>query len=60
MNSDTAEALLRKIMQSEKERKEWANIKKIARESVKKVSLHNKKLRDCRIHLNTNNEKTLE
>lgn len=54
MNSDTAEALLRKIMQSEKERKEMANIKKLARESVKKVSLHNKKLRDCRIHYNSN------
>jgi topoisomerase-4 subunit B len=54
MNSDTAEALLRKIMQSEKERKEMANIKKLAKESVKKVSLHNKKLRDCRIHYNSN------
>ncbi|MBL7906672.1 MAG: type IIA DNA topoisomerase subunit B [Bacteroidales bacterium] len=54
MNSDTAEALLRKIMQSEKERKDMANIKKLAKESVKKVSLHNKKLRDCRIHYNSN------
>lgn len=54
MNSDTAESLLRKIMMSEKERKEMANIKKLARESVKKVSLHNKKLRDCRIHYNSN------
>jgi len=54
MNADTAEALLRKIMQSEKERKELANIKKLAKESVKKVSLHNKKLRDCRIHYNSN------
>ncbi len=54
MNSDTAESLLRKIMQSEKERKEMANIKKLAKESVKKVSLHNKKLRDCRIHYNSN------
>ena len=60
MNSETAEALLRKIMQSEKERKEWANIKKIAKESVKKVSLHNKKLRDCRIHYNNNDDRRYE
>lgn len=60
MNSDTAEALLRKIMQSEKERKEMANIKKLARDSVKKVSLHNKKLRDCRIHYNSNDVRRLE
>ncbi len=60
MNSDVAEALLRKIMQSEKERKEFANIKKLARESVKKVSLHNKKLRDCRLHYNSNDSRRLE
>jgi topoisomerase-4 subunit B len=60
MNPETAEALQRKIMQSEKERKDMANIKKLARESVKKASLHNKKLRDCRIHFNTNHEKRLE
>lgn len=60
MNQDTAEALLRKILQSEKERKEWANIKKIAKESVKKVSLHNKKLRDCRIHYNNHDERRYE
>lgn len=60
MNADTAEALLRKIMQSEKERKEWANIKKIAKESVKKVSLHNKKLRDCRIHYNNHDDRRYE
>ncbi len=60
MNHDTAEALMRKIMQSEKERKDMANIKKLARESVKKASLHNKKLRDCRIHFNTNHENRLE
>ncbi|MCF8236448.1 MAG: type IIA DNA topoisomerase subunit B [Bacteroidales bacterium] len=57
---NTAEALLRRIQQSEKERKELAGIKKLARESVKKASLHNKKLRDCRVHLNTNHEKRLE
>ncbi len=60
INSETAELLLRKIMQSEKERKEMANIKKAAKDSVKKVSLHNKKLRDCRIHYNSNDERRLE
>jgi len=60
MNQETAESLLRKIMQSEKERKEWANIKKIAKESVKKVSLHNKKLRDCRIHYNNHEDRKYE
>jgi topoisomerase-4 subunit B len=59
-NPETAEALLRKILQSEKERKELANIKKIARDSVKKASLFNKKLRDCRIHYNGNNERNLD
>lgn len=60
INSDTAEALYKKILQSEKERKELANIKKLARESVKKASLHNKKLRDCRIHYNSNDSRRLE
>ena len=60
INPETAEALLSKIHQSEKERKELAGIKKLARESVKKASLHNKKLRDCRIHLNSNHEKRLD
>ena len=60
MNLETADALLRKIMQSEKERKEWASIKKIAKESVKKVSLHNKKLRDCRIHYNNHADRRYE
>ncbi len=49
-NPETAEALLRKIMQSERERKDMAGIKKLARERAKKASLHNKKLRDCRSH----------
>ncbi len=57
---DTADALLKKIQQSEKERKEIAGIKKLAKESVKKAKLHNKKLRDCRIHLNSDHEKRLE
>ncbi len=53
INGETAEALLQKILQSEKERKEMANIKKIAKESSKKASLHNRKLRDCRVHYNS-------
>ncbi|MDD3877579.1 MAG: DNA topoisomerase IV subunit B [Bacteroidales bacterium] len=60
MNADVADALLTKILTSEKERKDFANIKKIARESIKKVSLHNKKLRDCRVHYNTNHELRLD
>jgi len=59
-NPETAEALLTKIQQSEKERKEMAGIKKLARESVKKASLHNKKLRDCKVHLHSNHENRLE
>ena len=50
-NLGTAESLQRKIMQAEKERKELSGIRKLARESAKKASLHNKKLRDCRVHL---------
>ncbi len=60
IHSEVADELYRKIIQSEKERKDMAGIKKLARESVKKASLHNKKLRDCRIHLNSNHEKRLE
>jgi len=60
MNQDVAEIIHQKILRSEKERKEIAGIKKLARESVKKVSLHNKKLRDCRIHYNQNHERRLE
>ncbi|MDD2530825.1 MAG: toprim domain-containing protein, partial [Bacteroidales bacterium] len=57
---DTADSLLQKIVQSEKERKDIASIKKIAKESAKKISLHNKKLRDCRIHYNTKDDRRLE
>lgn len=46
----TAAALLKRILQSERERKEIAGIKKLANERAKKASLHNKKLRDCRVH----------
>ena len=59
-NSETAEILLKKILQSEKERKEIAGIKKLARDSIKKASLHNKKLRDCKAHLNSKHERRLE
>ena len=51
-NPDVAEAMLQKITRSEKERKSMAGIAKLAREKAKKVSLHNRKLRDCRIHYN--------
>jgi topoisomerase-4 subunit B len=50
-NTTTAEALQRKIVQAEKERKELSGIRKLARDRAKKASLHNKKLRDCRVHL---------
>ena len=60
---DTAQVLLQKIVESEKERKSISSIKKLARERAKKASLHNRKLRDCRAHYNTNdklaNESTL-
>ena len=49
---DVAEVLLQKIQESEKERKAIAGVTKIARERAKKANLHNRKLRDCRIHLN--------
>lgn len=59
-NPETAELLLQKIVQSEKERKELSGIRKLARERAKKANLHNKKLRDCRNHFNTNDERKLE
>src|SRR6266542_2039431 len=51
-NSSVADALKKRIEQSEKERKELAGIKKLANERAKKANLHNKKLRDCRVHYN--------
>lgn len=51
-NADTAEVLQKKILDSEKERKAIAGVTKLARERAKKANLHNKKLRDCRIHYN--------
>ncbi|MEN1784693.1 MAG: DNA topoisomerase IV subunit B [Bacteroidota bacterium] len=50
-NTAVKEALYQKIIQAEKERKELSGIRKLARERAKKASLHNKKLRDCRVHL---------
>lgn len=51
-HTETAEIMLRKIAASEKERKAMSGVAKLAREKAKKVSLHNRKLRDCRIHYN--------
>lgn len=51
-NQDVAELIQRKILQAEHERKELSGIRKLAKERAKKASLHNKKLRDCRVHLN--------
>jgi topoisomerase-4 subunit B len=60
-NPDTAEAIQRKILQAERERKELSGIRKIAKERAKKASLHNKKLRDCRVHFgDAKNNRNLE
>lgn len=59
-NPETAETLHKKILDSEKERKAISGIKKIARERAKKASLHNKKLRDCRIHYNSSDARRME
>ncbi len=59
-HTDVADIIHRKIIDSEKERKAISGIQKLARERAKKVSLHNKKLRDCKIHLNSNDERKLE
>ncbi len=53
-NLEIADVMLKKIQESEKERKAIAGVTKLARERAKKANLHNKKLRDCRIHLNDN------
>ena len=55
-NSQTADILLKRIQESERERKAISGIQKLAKQRAKKVSLHNKKLRDCRIHYNTSHE----
>ena len=51
-NTDLAEYLLKRILQSERERKDMAGVKKLANQRAKKANLHNKKLRDCKVHLN--------
>jgi topoisomerase IV subunit B len=59
-NPETANALLQKILDSEKERKAISGIQKLARERAKKANLHNRKLRDCRVHYNTKDAKAEE
>jgi topoisomerase IV subunit B len=59
-NPETARIILKKIQDSEKERKAISSIQKLARDRAKKVSLHNKKLRDCRIHYNNNDANKLD
>ncbi|MBM3399683.1 MAG: type IIA DNA topoisomerase subunit B [Bacteroidetes bacterium] len=60
-NPATADALLKKILQNERERKDMAGVQKLAKERAKRANLHNKKLRDCRVHLpDEKNEKRFE
>ncbi|WP_435139477.1 DNA topoisomerase IV subunit B [Formosa sp. A9] len=60
-NPDSADKIQRKILQAERERKELSGIRKLAKDRAKKASLHNKKLRDCRVHFgDTKNERNLE
>ena len=59
-NREVAETIKRKIEENEHERKELAGIRNIARERAKKASLHNRKLRDCRLHLGDRNERAEE
>lgn len=59
-HTETSEALLKKILESEKERKAIAGVTKLARERAKKANLHNKKLRDCRIHYNDSKGNNLD
>jgi topoisomerase-4 subunit B len=59
-NPETARIILKKIQDSEKERKAISSIQKLARDRAKKVSLHNKKLRDCRVHYNSNDTNKLD
>jgi topoisomerase-4 subunit B len=60
-NPEIADQIQRKILQAEKERKELSGIRKLAKERAKKASLHNKKLRDCRVHLtDLKNDRRLE
>ncbi|QKG79262.1 DNA topoisomerase IV subunit B [Tenuifilum thalassicum] len=59
-HGEVAQTLLQKILESEKERKAISGIKKLARERAKKASLHNRKLRDCRVHYNSKNPRAEE
>jgi len=60
-NPETADKILRKILQAERERKELSGIRKLAKDRAKKANLHNKKLRDCRVHFgDTKNDRYLE
>ncbi len=59
-NPETAQAILQKIQSSERERKDLQGIQKLARDRAKKSNLHNKKLRDCRIHMQSNDERKLD
>ena len=59
-NPETAQILLKKIQDNERDRKAISGIQKIAKERAKKVNLHNKKLRDCNVHYNTNDERKAE
>ncbi|WP_129716354.1 DNA topoisomerase IV subunit B [Pedobacter sp. SYP-B3415] len=59
-HGDVADALLKRIQQSERERKDIAGIKKLANDRAKKASLHNKKLRDCKVHFNSTHERRYE
>ena len=59
-NPETAQAILQKITQNERERKDLQGIQKLARDRAKKSNLHNKKLRDCRIHKTSNDERILD
>ena len=60
MHSEVADAILEKIVRNEKDRKGMQNYKKLAKESAKKTSLVNRKLRDCRVHYNSKDERRLE
>ena len=59
-NPIAADAMLKRILQSERERKEIAGIKKLANDRAKKANLHNRKLRDCRYHFDEKNEKGVD
>ncbi|MDX9881704.1 MAG: DNA topoisomerase IV subunit B [Prolixibacteraceae bacterium] len=59
-NPDVAEVLLRRIQESERERKAISGIQKLAKQRAKKANLHNKKLRDCRIHYNNGDPRKME